>query len=498
MNRKFLAGLLFLALATISVTPAVAVTTYKTCSDLRKTFKSGVSLSVDSKNKGLGPIAKPRVSPSIYKQNKKLDVDKDGIACEVIVKNASPNPTAPGPVDPEAGWLTSAPSVSPEVCKLADARTVKRQPNNVGFPLLPDLIPTQGTVNLIIIPVDFSDRPAEAVPSDYLKVQAEKMATWYESYSGGKLKLTFQIGTSWVRAPKPDSSYAVPKNQANTPGAGQDIQRALAQDVVTAAGPQFDFAKAHGVFLYMPTIKSVDYDMGLRGSLLQTPAGSKSLFLWGGGAYHFDDRNLSSGSKREKMWAFYIHEMLHSQDQALHAPGNGFSAGLGQNQYGTSLVLSTWELFRFGWIDDSVICLDKQDLGQGARAIIRPLENTAKGMKSVVVRLNQFEVLVVESRRPIGYSQEFTGLEGTLVYRIDTRLDNDRSGEATGDTGNSEEFPKWGYYLVPDGRSSWTSRSRDLSDFIFKPGDSRTFSGVKVTVTSTSKNGDYISITSVG
>jgi hypothetical protein len=198
------------------------------------------------------------------------------------------------------------------------------------------------------------------------------------------------------------------------------------------------------------------------------------------------------------MWAFYIHELLHSQDQALHAPGNGFSAGLGQNQYGTSLVLSTWELFRFGWIDDSVICLDKQDLGQGARAIIRPLENTAKGMKSVVVRLNQFEVLVVESRRPIGYSQEFTGLEGALVYRIDTRLDNDRSGEATGDTGNSEEFPKWGYYLVPDGRSSWTSRSRDLSDFIFKPGDSRTFSGVKVTVTSTSKNGDYISITSVG
>lgn len=496
MKTKLLAGLLFLTLATISVTPAVAVTSYKTCAELRKTFKSGVSLSSDSKNKGLGPIAKPRVSPAVYKQNRKLDVDRDGIACEVIVKSSSTGSSTPQASDPEAGWLNSAPSISPEVCKLADARTIKRQPNNVGFPLRPDLIPAQGTVNLVVIPVDFSDRPADALPGEYLKAQTEKMATWYESFSGGKLKLNFEIGASWVRAPKPDASYVVPKNQANTPGAGQDIQAALAQDIITAAGSKFDFGKAHGVFLYMPTIKSVDYDMGLRGSFLQTPAGNKPLFLWGGGAYHFDDRNLSSGSKRDKMWAFWIHEMLHSQDQALHAPGNGFSSGLGQNQYGTSLVLSTWELFRFGWIDDSVICMDTQDIGQGAKAIIRPLENAAKGMKSVIVRINQFEALVIESRRPIGFSEEYLGLQGVLVYRIDTRLDNDRSGESTGDTGNSEEFPKWGFYLAPDGKN--TSGSRNLSDFLFKSGDSRTFSGVKITVTSTSRNGDFISITKAG
>ncbi len=499
MKTKFVAGLILLALATMFVTPASAIATYKTCADLRKTFKSGVSLSSASKNKGLGPIAKPRVSPAVYTKNKKLDLDNDGIACEVVVKKSSQSSTTPQIIDPEANWLNSGTTVSPEVCKLADARTIKRQPNNVGFPLRPDLIPTEGTVNLVVIPVDFSDRPADAIPSDYLKAQTEKMATWYESFSGGKLKLSFQIGSSWVRAPKPDSSYVVPKNQANTPGAGQEIQAALAQDVITAAGTQFDFGKAHGVFIYMPTIKSVDYDMGLRGSFLRTPSGSKPLFLWGGGAYHFDNRNLSSGTKREKMWAFWIHEMLHSQDQALHAPGNGFSSGLGQNQYGTSLVLSSWELFRFGWIDDSVVCIDMKDMGQGVNAIIRPLENTAKGMKSVIIKVNQFEALVIESRRPIGYSAEYPGLEGALVYRIDTRLDNDRSGEGNGqDTGNSEDFPKWGYYLAPDGKSSFASQSRSLSDFVFKPGDSRTFSGMKITLVSNSKNGDFVSITNGG
>ena len=498
MRKKFLAGILFFALTIVSVTPAAAVTSYKNCTELRKAFKFGVSLSSQSKNKGVGPIAKPRVAPAVYKQNRKLDVDRDGIACEVVTRNTAPNASGPVVSNPEAGWLNNIASVSPEVCKLADARVDKRQPNNVGFPLRPDLIPAEGIANFIVIPVDFSDRPAGVLPAEYLRDQTEKMATWYESFSGGKLKLSFQIGTSWVRAPKPDESYVVPKNQANTPGAAQDVQAALAQDVITAAGSQFDFGKAHGVFLYMPTIKSVDYDMGLRGSSLRTPAGSKPLFLWGGGAYHFDNRNVWAGAKRDKMWAFWIHEMLHSQDQALHAPGNGFSTGLGQDQYGSSLVLSTWELFRFGWIDEAVTCLDKADIKPGTTSIIRPLENTARGMKSVIIRLSQFEALVVESRRSIGYSSEWNGLQGALVYRIDTRVDNDRSGESTGDTGNTEQFPKWGYYLAPDRNITTGSSSRSVSDFLFKPGDSRTFAGVKITVTSTSKDGDYITLTNVG
>lgn len=496
MKTRLLAGMLLFTLTTISVAPAAAVSSYKSCAELRKTHKYGVSLSIASKNKGAGPIAKPRVSQAIYKKNQKLDVDMDGIACEVVIKKTPASTPPPQAADPEAGWLQDISSVSPEVCKLADARIIKRQPNNVGFPLRPDLIPTEGAVNLVVIPVDFSDRPAGSIPSDYLKAQTEEMTRWYESFSGGKVKLSFQIGASWVRAPKPDSNYVVPKNQANTPGAGQEIQATLAQDVITAAGTFFDFGKAHGVFLYMPTIKSVDYDMGLRGTALQTSGGNKSLFLWGGGAYHFDERNMSSTSKKEKMWAFWIHEMLHSQDQALHSPGNGFSTGLGQDQYGASLVLSTWELFRFGWIDDSVTCLDARNLSQGGKTVIRPLENTAKGMKSVIVKLNEFEALVIESRRSIGYSKEWAGLKGALIYKIDTRLDNDRSGEATGDSGNSPAFSKWGYYLAPEGKSSSESNSRSVSDFLFQPGDSRTLSGVKVSILASSTAGDYIAITS--
>ncbi len=428
-----------------------------------------------------------------------MDSDKDGIACEVLKKLPAKNPVqAPAaPVDPESGWVETTNFSEPQRCQILDAREPKRQPNNVGFPLREDLVPSKGVANLIVIPVDFSDKPAGALPSDYLRQQMEEMNRWYQHFSGGKLSLRYQIADKWVRAPKPDSAYVVPKNQANTPGAAQAVQFELAQDAINAAGTSLDFSDAHGVFLYMPTVQSVDYDMGLRGSSLRTPAGQKSLFLWGGGAYHFDDRNVSSTSKREKMWAFWIHEMLHSQDQALHAPGNGFSSGLGQNQYGTSLTLSTWELFRFGWIDARVKCLDSATL-TSASAVLRPLELGADSMSAVILRVNQYEVLVIESRRSIGYSKEWDGRGGALIYRVDTRLDNDRSGEASGDTGNSVEFSKWGFYIAPLGRDISGERAKNIHNYLFGAGDSVTTSGVKVSVKSSSPTGDWISIERAG
>lgn len=64
--------------------------TYKNCTAVNKDFKGGVALSADSKNtkksKGVVVDAKSKypatVDKAIYNQVKKLDKDKDGIACE--------------------------------------------------------------------------------------------------------------------------------------------------------------------------------------------------------------------------------------------------------------------------------------------------------------------------------------------------------------------------------------------------------------------------------
>ncbi len=85
---------------------------------------------------------------------------------------------------------------------------------------------------------------------------------------------------------------------------------------------------------------------------------------------------------------------------------------------------------------------------------------------------------MVEARRPIGYTCWQAEDEGLLVYRLDTSLMNDRSGERNGrDCGNSPEFDKWAYYLEPSGGSS---SSCDFSDYLLSEGQSVVSSGVKI------------------
>ncbi len=399
------------------------------------------------------------------------------------------------PTTKSAQFAEVGTTVDVESCKLLDARGNKQQPNNVGFPLQEDIIPVTGNLNVIVIPVDFSDRPGGQLPSEYLIDQTNKMNEWYKFFSGNQVNLSFQIGKEWVRAPKADSEYVVPKSVANSPGVAVDVQFKMAQDIITASKNQFDFKKSSILFFYTPTIKSVDYDMGGRGVNLSTPDGSKNFFFWGGGAYHFDDRNVKASLKKEKMWAFWIHEMLHSQGLALHSPANGSSTGLHADQYGTSLAIDSWELFRLGWIaNPNVACLDKS-LGINNKLILKPIELGSKIARFAVVKLNSYEALVIESRRPTGYSKEWKlDQKGILVYRIDMRNDNDRSGESTGDTGNSPSFPKWGYLLSPDNKNMNNLTSYEIERYIVRANQTVSYSNIEIKLLASDIDQDLVQI----
>ncbi|WP_353853797.1 excalibur calcium-binding domain-containing protein [Bacillus sp. Bos-x628] len=55
---------------------------YKNCKALNKVYKGGVAKSKNTRNKGGKTKYKPYVSKALYEKNKRLDRDKDGIACE--------------------------------------------------------------------------------------------------------------------------------------------------------------------------------------------------------------------------------------------------------------------------------------------------------------------------------------------------------------------------------------------------------------------------------
>ena len=66
---------------------AIPAKKFKNCTELNKVYVGGISEKKSSANKnkaGVPQVSKnaPTVSAKIYKENKGLDRDKDGIACE--------------------------------------------------------------------------------------------------------------------------------------------------------------------------------------------------------------------------------------------------------------------------------------------------------------------------------------------------------------------------------------------------------------------------------
>ncbi|WP_422660567.1 excalibur calcium-binding domain-containing protein [Paenibacillus sp. EC2-1] len=83
MKKATIVCVAFLMVLNVTtVSASTNVKSYKNCTELRKDYKGGVAQSSSVKNKGGKTKYKPHVSKDLYNANKKLDRDKDLIACE--------------------------------------------------------------------------------------------------------------------------------------------------------------------------------------------------------------------------------------------------------------------------------------------------------------------------------------------------------------------------------------------------------------------------------
>lgn len=144
-----------------------------------------------------------------------------------------------------------------------------------------------------------------------------------------------------------------------------------------------------------------------------------------------------------------------------------------------------WSRWQLGWLEPSQVHCDS---GDGATVPLMPIAEAGDGVALAVVPLTAHEVIVIESRRSVGYDTgrdwvdprtnartTFPGLvsEGVLVYTVDTFIG---SGElpvrVAGDSGNSQvdDFPVLG------------------------PGESVTLRGYTITVTADDGDTHTVSI----
>lgn len=436
------------------------------------------------------------------KSGNKLIWDKGQIVVKAPITSSTSKPTQTSANN--ENFIQSPVVATVDQCKLLDQRTNKQQYSNVGFPLSlpnsapenPNIIPVTGHAKALFIPIDFSDYPGTA---DFLKLmnsQAKDFTNWYTYFSNGKLQFDVATSNSWIRAPKKASQYVIGHGVANGPNDFARLMNETAQEFIDAAGNRFNYDGVTSVLFYFP----VDAKTGITNSILgrnvvlKTPQGEKALVYFSPGTYSYDlEKKLKVPNSH--FWSLWIHELLHSQGLALHAPGNGSRTGLGQEQELGSTVLDVWETFLLGWLnDDQVYCLPADKISN-TTIYLQPIEVKGAGYKTAIVTLDDHRALVVESRRPVGYSDFWLPEDsGIFVSLLDTTKDNDRSQESTGeDSGNDFKFQKWSYYLVPDGRkvpislepgstSSYSNPNSNFRNWLMKLGDKVTYGGVSITL----------------
>jgi len=438
------------------------------------------------------------------------------------IEAAEPEPTPePEPPREPPQWEQSVSVADFSRCKLADPRPAsvrqlvrgERQGDiigmeAVGFPHSERELPGSGEANVIIAKVAFNDAPpSDELPESFLTEQTDIVTEWSEFFSQGKFRLTFQVVPGWVTVPVDHADYTL------DPGVGdneydqnewhrqaQSRMEQVAKLVVEQLPDDLDYQAADAVFIYWtPEMFAFKQTVSDRDGVFSTPQGSVRLPFQAGGVYHTTDSGgLTFESKKEYAWSYFIHDLSHWMGMNGHAPGNGWKTGVGQGAYPGngeySGVLTAWETFLFEWFDDEqVFCADLETLTEPQRVMLTPLETYGGERKMVAIRTVDHKVLVVESRRPIGWSEDWNPANaGLLVYEIDAN--GVQTDHLPDDCGNDREKPKWAYYIYPDSVTDRRCVHNDIENMLVREGMSVTHSGVKITLDFLGDDVDYVLI----
>ena len=425
-----------------------AVKTFKSCTELNKTFKFGIANSAKFVNRGAGPISKPTVSAATFKKNQKLDKDKDGIVCEVIKPTAPVSkPSLPlvNPNLPVENWLSKAQPL--ETCKLQETRNITGA-GAKGFPAR-QAVPATGNVKIAIIPVDFFDAVETSDPQALFSDDVQKIKAWGSYFSRGKMTYEVELGAkTWVRAPKGGEWYTCMEcyKGAKEQKQPQDIG---IQELVTAADPSYNFAGVKIIYFVLPYEAEQKFGTAVYGynRNLMTDEGPITATVYGemGGGFFKSDRS--------SIWEHAIHEFLHFQGFIGHGPENGSSYYVSTNQWGEYKAVTAWEAFLNGWFgEDEILCLDKASLTGETTIEMSSIDEFGPRKEAVMIRLDAEQLLVVELRTRGPFNESCKNCRETMEPGFTAYRLNVNAAQFRDDMDPNSDLKNWWSYIREQGR----------------------------------------------
>jgi hypothetical protein len=314
---------------------------------------------------------------------------------------------------------------------------------------------------------------------------------WLRTESNGTVSADWRVSETWINLPRPSIEYDTPKGEAGY----VDKAVAVASEIIGLADPTTNFAGNPFVFFVFPqALVDIDTDVGYFSASIATGEGRVSKFF--GGGHFFNVPDPYDYSQPRDLGSFWVHEIGHTWGLAGHAPSNFFGSNrlgadlhLMDNQNGLSYVLSAWDQLLMGWMNErEIFCVHADDV-ESFEMSLQALESSANGRRSIMVRLSASRMLVIESHRPVGFGARLAPHPGGVAaYVVDTAVENDRTGEGTG-----EARTRYAQYLGPVNPPG-SPRSRGQVDPLIVAGGSASYGDITVSVV-TGGNTDLVRIT---
>ena len=349
--------------------------------------------------------------------------------------------------------LANPPSPEPlSNCRLTDARSFKAagEWQAITYPAIANHgFTNAGVVDVAVVFVDFPDVAGGSSELSEHIAEIKKSAEWYSWFSQGNVKYHLRIADKWVRAPKTSENYYW--LHPGKPGTQLMSDIDIATTYRSLAGSVVDTTGVTTVWAVLPkAITAVDEGFAYRGY--------PGVFSIGSDSYR----------TRTPIWQHFVHETLHSHGALGHSPKNT-QIGLFWNTGSPGATLNSWDAMTLGWMkQENIYCVSKQNLSAQTLALV-PLEREQVGLRSIVVKLSDYEALVIESHRKEKWSERWpVGTTGVSVMRVDTRNDT------VWDLGSAT-----GTYVIP---------ARDHSLDFMKVGQSFTTDGIKISLVMSGDN----------
>ena len=357
-----------------------------------------------------------------------------------------------------------------------------------GFPLPWDTVPSVGRLRVAVLFVDFPDAQATRTTHEEAAPGLPGTEAYLETVSYGKLDVRFTPLHRWLRAEHNYHHYL--EDVRGT----LKLYRKIDAEAVRLADPVFDFAGHDAVMIVMPSSHFSDgnstgtiiTDEGTISTLrINTSPSQLGNPRWGGrlGAHELA-HNLGlpdlyaipsrppPDATKSGIWArtsFGLMSMeatflTYEEDPRIahvwrHPDGSRSTAY--DYSFGAVEMLA-WSRWLVGWLEPTQVrCVTEPE----ATVTLSPIADPGPGMAMVAIPLSETEVIVVESRRKLGYDTgeeyeapdgwhtTFPGLatEGVLVYTVDAAIGTgDLPLKVAGDNGDGivDAYP-----ILTDGQS---------------------------------------------